>query len=147
MAEETQRQFNIQRTYLKDLSFETPMGVEAFTQQAKPNVKVDLNTKSQALQDGIFEVVLRITITTTIEEKTAYLIEVQQAGIFYIQGFEEDQVKHILGAVCPNFLFPYAREIIDSTAVKGSFGPLNLSPVDFDAIFRQSQQQAAGTVN
>lgn len=135
-------QFAIQRTYIKDLSFETPMGVKVFTQAFQPQIKMDVNTRGNQVADNIHEIVLTITITAKVEEETAYLVELQQAGIFAINGFPADQLQHVLGAVCPNFLFPYAREAVDSLVVKGGFPPLSLSPIDFDAIFRQSQASA-----
>ncbi|MGB2271754.1 MAG: protein-export chaperone SecB [Pseudomonadales bacterium] len=136
-------QFAVQRTYIKDFSFETPMGVKVFTQAFQPKVKMDVNTRGNQVGDGAHEIVLTITITAQVEEETAYLIELQQAGIFAVSGFPAEQLQHVLGAVCPNFLFPYAREAIDSMAVKGGFPPLSLAPIDFDAIFRQSQATAA----
>jgi len=136
-------QFAVQRTFIKDFSFETPMGVKVFTKAFKPKVKMDVNTRGNKVADDIHEIVLTITITAQVEDETAYLIELQQAGIFAISGFAAEQLQHVLGAVCPNFLFPYAREAIDSMAVKGGFPPLSLAPIDFDAIFRQSQATAA----
>ena len=136
-------QFAIQRTYVKDLSFETPMGIKVFTQAFQPQVKMDVNTRGNQVADNVHEIVLTLTITAKVEEETAYLVELQQAGIFSINGFPAEQVQHVLGAVCPNFLFPYAREAIDSLVVKGGFPPLSLSPIDFDAIYRQSQNNAA----
>jgi len=123
-------------------AFETPMGVKVFTQAFQPKVKMDVNTRGNKVGDNIHEIVLTITITALVEDETAYLIELQQAGIFAITGFADEQLQHVLGAVCPNFLFPYAREAIDSMAVKGGFPPLSLAPIDFDAIFRQSQATA-----
>ena len=136
------QQFAIQRTYIKDSSFETPMGVKVFTQQFQPQVKMDVNTSGSKVADTAHEIVLTVTITAKLEEETAYIIELQQAGIFAISGFEDDQLKHVLGAVCPNFLFPYAREAIDNMAVRGGFPPISLAPIDFDAIYRQSLAQA-----
>lgn len=136
-------QFAIQRTYVKDMSFETPMGVKVFTQAFQPKVKMDVNTRGNQVAENVHEIVLTLTITSTIEDETAYLIELQQAGIFSISGFAAEQLQHVLGAVCPNFLFPYAREAVDSVVVKGGFPPLSLAPIDFDAIFRQSQANAA----
>lgn len=141
-AQPTGQQFAIQRTYVKDLSFETPMGVKVFTQQFQPKVKMDVNTSGTKIADNTHEIVLTITITAKLEEETAYLIELQQAGIFAIGGFDDEQLKHVLGAVCPNFLFPYAREVVDNMAVRGAFPPLSLAPIDFDAIYRQSVTQA-----
>ena len=135
-------QFAIQRTFIKDLSFETPMGVKVFTQAFQPKVKMDVNTRGNSIAEGVHEIVLTLTITAKVEEDTAYIVELQQAGIFAINGFPKEQMAHVLGAVCPNFLFPYAREAVDSIVVKGGFPPLSIAPIDFDAIFRQSQASA-----
>ena len=138
-------QFAIQRTFIKDLSFETPMGVKVFTQAFQPKVKMDVNTRGNLIAESVHEIVLTLTITAKVEENTAYIVELQQAGIFAINGFQEEQMSHVLGAVCPNFLFPYAREAVDSLVVKGGFPPLSIAPIDFDAIFRQSQANADQT--
>ena len=138
-------QFAIQRTFIKDLSFETPMGVKVFTQAFQPKVKMDVNTRGNSIAESVHEIVLTLTITAKVEENTAYIVELQQAGIFAINGFQEEQMAHVLGAVCPNFLFPYAREAVDSIVVKGGFPPLSIAPIDFDAIFRQSQANADQT--
>ncbi|MDG1293638.1 MAG: protein-export chaperone SecB, partial [Pseudomonadales bacterium] len=124
-AADASPQFAVQRTFIKDFSFETPMGVKVFTQAFQPKVKMDVNTRGNKVGDNIHEIVLTITITAKVEDETAYLIELQQAGIFAISGFADEQLQHVLGAVCPNFLFPYAREAIDSMAVKGGFPPLS----------------------
>ena len=109
--EQTQQQFAMQRIYNKDLSFESPSTPEVFKKQWQPQVNVDLNTKSDKIDDqGNFEVVLTITITAKVEEQTAFLVEVQQAGIFFITGFEGEDLRRILGTAAPNILFPYARE-------------------------------------
>ena len=136
-------QFGVQKTFVKDISFETPMGVKVFTQQFQPEVKLDVNTSGNLVAENIHEVVLTITITAKAEEETAYVVEIQQAAIFSISGFPDEQMSHLLGAVCPNFLFPYAREAVDSLVVRGGFPPLSLAPIDFDALFRNSQAASA----
>ncbi|MFK8041929.1 protein-export chaperone SecB [Congregibacter sp.] len=147
--EPAQQQFVLQRIYNKDLSFESPATPEIFKKQWQPKVNVDLNTRSNAIdEEGNFEVVLTITVTSKMEEDTAFLVEVQQAGIFFITGFEQEQLRRVLGTAAPNILFPYARETIDNLVVKGGFPALMLSPVSFDALFeqalaQQAQQQAA----
>lgn len=148
MAEEAstanpQQQFAVQRIYTKDLSFESPSTPAVFKQQWQPKVAVDLNTKSEAIDDGgNFEVVLSITITAKMEEETAFLVEVHQAGIFLITGFEGEELRRILGTAAPNILFPYARETLDSVCVKGGFPPVMLAPVNFDALYQQARLQA-----
>ena len=142
-TQEQQQQFAMQRIYSKDLSFESHSTPEVFQKQWQPKVNVDLNTKSDAIdEEGNFEVVLTITITAKIEEETAFLVEVQQAGIFFITGFEGEDLRRILGTAAPNILFPYAREAIDSVCVKGGFPPVMLAPVNFDALYQQALAQA-----
>ena len=138
-----QQQFSVQRIYTKDLSFESPSTPGVFKKQWQPKVNVDLNTKSSAIdEEGNFEVVLAITITAKIEEETAFLIEVHQAGIFFIKGFEGEDLRRILGTAAPNVLFPYARETIDSLCVKGAFPAVMLAPVNFEAVYQQALAQA-----
>jgi len=144
-----QQQFSMQRIYTKDLSFESPGSPDIFKKQWQPKVNVDLNTKSDKLDDnGNFEVVLTITLTAKVEEETAFLVEVQQAGIFFITGIEGENLRRVLGTAAPNILFPYARESIDAVCVKGGFPPVMLAPVNFDALYQQalaqSETQAAG---
>lgn len=143
--EQPQQQFVVQRIYSKDLSFESPSTPAIFKKQWQPKINVDLNTKSEKIdEEGNFEVVLTITITAKVDEETAFLVEVQQAGIFFITGFEGEDLRRILGTASPNILFPYARENIDAVCVKGGFPAVLLAPVNFDAIYQQAlaQQQA-----
>ncbi len=142
--EAPQQQFVMQRIYAKDLSFESPSSPNVFKKQWQPKVNVDLNTKSDAIDEqGNYEVVLSITITAKIEEETAFLVEVQQAGIFMIKGFEGEDLRRVLGTAAPNILFPYAREAIDALCVKGGFPAVMLAPVNFDALYQQALAQAA----
>lgn len=143
-------QFSLQRIYVKDLSFESPKSPAVFQTQWSPKVNLDLNTRHTPLQDGIHEVVLSLSATVTNgDDEVTFIAEVQQAGIFAITGLDEAAMRHTLGAFCPNILFPYAREAIDSLVGRGSFPPLMLSPVNFDALYAQNeqrrQQEAAGT--
>jgi preprotein translocase subunit SecB len=138
-----EQKFSIQRVYLKDLSFETPQGPAAFQKQWQPKVNQDLSTKSAKIEEGLFEVALRLTITVSDGDETIYLVEVEQAGLFAIQGFEDQQMAQIINTTCPNMLFPYARETIDNVLVKGSFPALMIPPINFDALFASAMQQAA----
>ena len=147
MAEEQSPQFSIQRIYLKDLSLEAPNSPQSFTQEWQPEINLEMNTQSQELGEDVYEVVLTLTVTAKNDGETAFLIEAQQAGIFVVSGMEEAETHHALGAFCPNILFPYARETIDSLVVKASFPALMLAPVNFDALFAQQLeklQQEAG---
>jgi len=106
----------------------------------KPSVNLDLNTRKNMIEDSLWEVILSLTLTAKDDsENTLYLAEVQQAGIFVINGLEEDALNHTLGSFCPNILFPYARECIDALIVRGSFPPLMLAPVNFDALYEQAK--------
>ncbi|TVP91423.1 MAG: protein-export chaperone SecB [Pseudomonadaceae bacterium] len=143
-GEQPQVQFSLQRIYVKDISFESPKAPEVFQAQWNPQVNLDLNTRNTKLQDGIYEVVLSLSATVTNGDKdTTFIAEVQQAGIFAINGLDEAGMRHTLGAFCPNLLFPYAREAIDNMVLRGSFPPLMLSPVNFDALFAQAEQRRA----
>lgn len=132
--------FGLQRIYIKDASFEAPNGLVGL--KGQPKVSQDLNTQVNRVQDGLYEVILKITVTVSHEETTAFLIEVHQAGLFVAQGLEGPQLQALLSTQCPHILFPYAREAIDSLAVRGGFQPLVLPPIDFDALFVQAVQQA-----
>jgi preprotein translocase subunit SecB len=136
------QQFAVQRIYVKDLSFETPLGVEVFRQQWKPRVNLDLNTRQNKIDEQTFEVILTLSVTASQEDKTAFIAEVQQAGIFSVAGIPEPQLRQVLATVCPSILFPYARETVDSLATRGSFPPLMLAPVNFDALYLQALKQA-----
>lgn len=140
--QQPQVQFAMQRMYLKDLSFETPQGVEAFKKQWKPSVNQEMTTKTKKVEDGLYEVTLQLTITVKDEEEALYLVEVQQAGLFTVTGLEGQQLAQVLNTACPNMLFPYAREVIDNVVTKGSFPALMLPPINFDALFMQALAQA-----
>lgn len=112
-------QFAIQRIYLKDLSFETPMGVEAFTKAFKPNIQQDLNIQANQVEEGLFEVVLLLTVTARTDNRAVFLVEIKQAGLFAIGGLEGGAVTQLINTACPQILFPYAREAIDSILNRG----------------------------
>lgn len=144
MAEDTQqpeRQFSIQKLYVKDVSFETPNSPDIFRYKWEPKVEFNLSSSAQQLQEGLFEVSLTVTLTAKLEEKTAYLVEVCQAGIFSLVGFGESEMGPLLGSYCPNVLFPYAREAVSDLVNKGGFPPMLLAPVNFDALYMQHVQQ------
>ena len=142
-ANQNQARFALQRIYIKDLSFESPKSPLVFQQQWKPQVHMDLNTRSEKVRDDFYEVVVSLTLTIKNEEETAYIIEIQQAGIFNIASVEGPQLQQLLGAHCPNILFPYAREAIDNMVLKGSFPPLMLAPVDFGALYVEALKRKA----
>ena len=136
-----QHEFSIQRVYTKDLSYEAPNTPDIFQIEWAPEVDLDLNTESQKLTENVHEVTLSATVTVKLKDKTAFLVEIKQAGIFVIKGFGEDQLGHILGSFCPNVLFPYARELISETICRGSFPPLYLAPINFDAYYQEQLEK------
>lgn len=139
--------FIIERIFLKDASFETPMGVKAYKSLNNARLKQELQTRNAKLADHVYEVVLTVTLSLQTgepgKEETAFLIEVQQGGIFHINIADEEVVKHQIGVTCPSILFPYVRETVDTLANKGSFPPVLLPPVNFLAIYRKKQQADA----
>lgn len=139
-----EQQFIIQRIYVKDVSFEAPNSPGVFTQDWNPDTNLDLNTQVNPLANDNYEVELAITITVKSAGKTAFLVEVKQAGVFFITGYEQGQLNHLLAAYCPNILFPYAREVIASLVSKGSFPELHLSPINFDALYARRLQDEQG---
>jgi preprotein translocase subunit SecB len=141
--EDLQQQFIIQRLYTKNISFESPNVPTIFQEQWEPELNLQLNIKHQELEPHVYEVCLTVTAEVKNNTKTAFLAEVEQAGIFTIQGTTADQLEHALGSFCPGIMFPYAREAISSEVLRGSFPPLTLSPVNFDAIFLQRKEQEA----
>jgi len=142
-----ENQFSIQKLYVKDISFESPDTPSVFTfKNWEPQIELNLNNANKKVSDGVYEVVLSVTSTVKNNDKTAFLVEVHQAGIFNISGFNEQDLKYILGAQCMNILFPYAREVVSDLTNRGGFPPLLLNPVNFDALFAQAiqkQQQEA----
>jgi preprotein translocase subunit SecB len=138
--EQPTQQIEIQKIYLKDVSLETPNSPQIFTQQGTADTNLQIGNGSKQIAEDIYEVVLTLTVTVKVDDKTAYLVEVQQAGIFNIGGFPAEQMGALLGAFCPNVLFPYAREALDSLVTKGGFPPILLRPVDFNSIYLQHQQ-------
>jgi preprotein translocase subunit SecB len=141
--EQSGPQFALQRIYTKDISFETPNSPAIFSEKWEPAINVDLNSASKMLHEGVFEVVLSVTVTAKVGDKTAYLAEVQQAGIFAFSGFNEQEMGGMLNSYCPNMLFPFAREVISDIVTKGSFPQMLLTPINFDALYAQHLQQQA----
>jgi preprotein translocase subunit SecB len=138
-------QVRLERLYLKDASFESPRSPGVFTEAWKPEMQLDINSRANGIAEELFEVVLTVTLRAKLESgKTAFIIEIQQAGLFRIEGVEPEVRQRVLGTVCPNTLFPYVRETVDSMAVRGGFPAIQLAPVNFDALFADalSKQQA-----
>ena len=134
-------QFMIQRIYVKDLSFETSNTPAVFQERWEPELTLDINTQHTKLDEHVYEVSLTVTATVKNQNTTAFLAEIQQAGIFTIQGAIPAQLDHLLGSFCPSILFPYAREAITSEVIRGSFPQLVLAPINFDALYMQQQEE------
>ncbi len=143
----TNAQLNIQKIFVNDISFEAPNSPEVFREQAQLDVQLNMSQKAKPVGDDTFEVLLAVTVTAKMGEKTAYLAEIQQGGIFGISGLDQPQLHAALGTYCPSVLFPYARQLIADLVGHGGFPPLVLQHINFDAMYadqmRQSQQAAA----
>jgi preprotein translocase subunit SecB len=137
-----EQQFIIERIYVKDISFEAPNSPQIFTANWDPETNLNLNTNVVPLGEDHYEVELEVTVTVKDKEgKTAFLVEVKQAGAFLIKGYQADQLNHLLASYCPSNLFPYAREVISNLVSKGSFPEMHLSPINFDALYAQKLQE------
>ena len=143
MADEKPQEKNItiQKIYVKDMSFETPNSPNIFKEKWEPKIDMNINTEPKKLDDNLVEVILTVTITVKLEEKTAYLCEIQQAGIFGVQGFSDQEMGPVLGIYCPNTIFPFARETVADLVNRGGFPQLMLVPVNFEAIYAQHMQK------
>lgn len=135
----------VERVYLKDLSFESPRAPQVFASEWKPNVNLDINTTANRLSQTHFEVVLTATLSARSqqdgEDFTGLIIEIQQAGVFLIEGADGPALERILAVACPDILFPYVREAVDNVAAKGTFPPFMLAPVDFASLYQQAVQK------
>ena len=135
--------FTVEKLYVKDVSFEAPNAPQVFNEQGQPDLQMKLNQKVQRLADNAFEVSLGITLTCTINNRTAYLAEVEQAGVFGLGGFEEHVLDAMLGTQCPNILYPYAAAAVGQLIVAGGFPPFPMQPINFDALYGESLRQRA----
>jgi preprotein translocase subunit SecB len=140
--QESKKQFSIQKLYVKDVSFESPGSPGSFSfKQWEPKIDLNLSNQQHKLEGPLYEVVLTATATVTQQDATAFLVEVHQAGIFSIEGFNDEETRYLLGTQCMNILFPYLREAVSDLSVRGGFPPLMLTPVNFDALYQQHLQQ------
>ena len=137
------KQVAIQKIYLKDSSFEAPNTPSVFTQEWKPHVNLNISTKNQSVGEGAHEVVLTITAEASVGEQTAFLCEIQQAGVFMLTGLDDEEMKRVLGSFCPNQLYPYARETMSDLVGKGGFPNLMLQPIDFNTLLDHHQREVA----
>lgn len=149
-------QFSVEKIYVKDVSFESPKSPFVFNEQNPPQINMNLNQRVQRLAENAYEVVLGVTLTCTAGEgegNSVYVVEVQQAGVFGLAGFEPNVLDALLGTQCPNVLYPYARQIIGDLIQAGGFSPFLLQPINFDALYaenlrqRQAQAPAADLAN
>lgn len=146
MAEEEAKQrFELHKIYVKDMSFESPMAPNIFrTENTSPSIDVQLNVRSHDLGDNMYESIVIVTVNGKLGEKDAFLVEVQQAGVFEIAGLDEDKaLAAALEVACPNLLFPFAREVVDDLVGKGGFPQLLLSPVNFESVYRRKLKRQA----
>lgn len=141
MSEQEAPAFSIEKLYLKDLSVEVPNAPQIYLDREAPGVNIQLQTKAQGLGDGAYEVELTVTITAKIEEKTVFLVEVGQAGIFRILNVPDESMEPLLSIACPNILFPYAREVVSDTVTRAGFAPVILQPVNFEGLYASRLQQ------
>ena len=145
MAEDTAPTpvFQIQRIYLKDLSLEQPNSPKILLEQQQPQVEINLNLAAENVSDGIYEICVTATVTTKIADKTLFLIEAKQAGIFEIRNLPEEQLQPIIGIACPQIVYPYLRAIVSDVCTRAGFPPVVLSEVNFQAMYEAQRQQAA----
>ena len=139
--ENASAQFAIQKLYAKDVSFEVPNAPQVFQETGQADIKMSLAQRVEDAGENLHEVVLTVTVTATVGEKTAYLAEVAQAGVFLLSGFNEQSGHAVMNTMCPNTLFPYARQLISTLVADGGFPPLVLQPVNFEQMYAQRMQQ------
>lgn len=141
--EQVEGKIAIQKIYIKDISFEAPGSPQSFTEEWEPEINLELGTNTQGVAEHNYEVVLSLTVTVNNKDKTAYLVEIQQAGIFHLEDFPDSALRAMLGSYCPNLLFPYAREAISDIITRGGFPQMLLNPINFDALYQQHLEQQA----
>jgi preprotein translocase subunit SecB len=142
-SQETSPVFNIQRMYLKDLSLEQPNSPQILLEQQQPQVDINLGVSAETIAEGVFEVCVTATVTTKVQDRTLFLIEAKQAGIFEIRNLPGDQMQAVLGIACPGMVYPYLRAIVSDVCTRAGFPPVLLTEVNFQAMFEAQQQQLA----
>lgn len=145
MSESPQPTFAIEKVYLKDLSVEVPNAPEVFLDREPPTVEVNINSAARTVQPGLYDVVLKVTITARIKDKTVFLVEAAQAGVFQIRNVPQEDIGPLLGIACPNTLFPYARETISTVTARAGFQPVILAPMSFENIYQQQLAAQQGS--
>ena len=144
MADQENPVFQIQRVYLKDASLEQPNSPAILLEQAQPSVDIQLGVEATPVAEGIFEVAVTATVQTKIEDKTVFLVEAKQAGIFEIRGIDEDQMGSVIGVACPQIVYPYLRGNVADIVTRAGFPPVHLAEINFQAMYEQQQAQANG---
>jgi preprotein translocase subunit SecB len=134
--------FTIDKIYVKDLSLENPGSPQSFATQEQPHIEVGLRTRSEQVQPDVYECVLTVTLTAKVGDKTLFLVEASQAGIFTIRGVAPDQMQPVIAINCPTVLFPYVRETLSDAIIRAGFPPVHLAPINFEALYRQQLAQA-----
>ena len=142
-APQAAAQIVLQKLYVKDASFEAPSAPQIFQEEGQTNLQLNMSQKVATVAENVYEVLLTLTLTCTLGEKTAYLAEVQQAGIFGIAGFDNRNLEAILSTYCPNVLFPYARQVVGEMIQNGGFPPYLLQPINFDQIYAEQLRRRA----
>jgi preprotein translocase subunit SecB len=145
-AQNNQAVFSIEKIYVKDLSLEIPNAPQAFLERDTPNVDIQLHHNSTGVDEGVYQTTLTVTVTAKVNDKTLFLVEAAQAGIFVLRNIPVNDIEVVLGVACPNILFPYVREVVSDTVVRAGVPPVVLNPVNFEALFqaqRESQAQSA----
>jgi preprotein translocase subunit SecB len=133
--------FSIEKIFVKDLSLEIPNAPQVFLEREAPAVDIQLHHNSTTIEDGVYQTTLTVTVTAKVGEKTLFLVEAAQAGIFVARNIPASELEAVLGIACPNILFPYAREVISDTVTRAGFPPVILSPVNFEAVYQQQRAQ------
>src|SRR5512141_2556086 len=136
-------QLSLQKVYIKDVSFEVPGAPQIFQEQGQPQIQLNLSQQIGALTENVYEVVLTVTVTCKLAEKTAYLAEVQQAGVFGMSGFDNQNRDAVLATYCPNVLFPYARSAVSNLIQDGGFPPFLMQPINFEALYAEQMRRHA----
>jgi preprotein translocase subunit SecB len=145
MSESNARQFAIKKIYTKDISFESPNSPQIFQEDKwTPEIDVNLSNRSAAIGNDVYETILSITVTAKVESKVAYLVEVHQAGQFFVKGLQEEELRELLGSYCPTLLFPFVREVVAGLVLKGGFPQLLLAPVNFELLYAQHMKAVQG---
>lgn len=142
-AATAEKQIIIQKLYLKDASFEAPNTPGIYGREWQPKIELNIQTKNNVVGEDLHDVVLTVTANAKVGDDVAFLIEIQQAGVFLIKGFTADETRQIIGAYCPNLLFPFAREAATDFVTKGGFPGLLLQPINFDALYMKQMEQVA----